>query len=103
MTTTTPRTITVEIPACLELPADDEQVLRTTLETIITLVSGGCGGAERHLGHLHENDWQVNWGLTWIARARRGTVYEEATGASKQEVLAQLDRLTGLHEVEGTP
>jgi hypothetical protein len=98
-----PRTITVEIPACLDLPDDDEQVLRTTLETIITLVSGGCGGSDAHLRHLRENDWEVNWGLTWIARARRGSAYEEATGATKQEVLAQLDRLTGLHEVEGTP
>jgi hypothetical protein len=98
-----PRTITVEVPDCLELGDDDQQVLRTTLETIITLVSGGCGGPDAHLRHLRENAWQVSWGLTWIARARRGAAYEEATGASKQEVLAQLDRLTGLHEVEGTP
>ena len=98
-----PRTITVEIPSCLDLPDDDLQVLRTTMETIITLVSGGCGGAERHLQHLRDGRWDVSWGLTWIARARKDGTYEEATGATKQEVLAQLDRLAGLHEVEGTP
>ncbi len=98
-----PRTIKVEIPICLDLPEDDLAVLRTTFETIMTLVSGGCGGAEQHLRHLRDGGWDVNWGLTWIARARRDGAYEEATGASKDEVLAQLDRLTGLHEVEGTP
>jgi hypothetical protein len=69
----------------------------------MTLVSGGCGGPDEHLQRLHDGNWDVSWGLTWIARARRDGSYEEATGASKQEVLAQLARLTSLHEVEGTP
>ena len=99
----TPRTIKVEIPACLDLPEDDLQVLRTTFETIMTLVSGGCGGPDDHLRRLRDGGWDVSWDLTWIARARRDGTYEEATGASKPEVLAQLERLTRLHEVEGTP
>ena len=45
----------------------------------------------------------MNWGLTWIARAHRGSDYEEATGTTLLEVLAQLDCLTSLHEVEGCP
>ena len=98
-----PRTIKVELPDCLNLPDDDLDVLRTTFETIITLVSGGCDRPDQHLERLRDGGWNVNWDLTWIARARRDGAYEEATGASKQEVLAQLDRLTGIHEVEGTP
>jgi len=100
---TPPRTIQVEIPPGLEISPDDLGVLRTTFETIITLASGGCGGPDRHLQRLRDGQWAVSWGLTWIARARRGGIYEEATGATKQEVLAQLDRLASLHEVEGCP
>ena len=98
-----PRTIKVELPDCLNLPDDDLAVLRTTFETVITLVSGGCDGPDLHLERLRGGGWDVNWGLTWIARARKDGAYEEATGGSKAEVLAQLDRLVGLHEVEGTP
>lgn len=98
-----PRTIEVTLPASLDMAPDDLDVLRTTFQTIITLVSGGCDGAEHHLHRMQNQRWTVNWGLTWIARARRDAAYEEATGATKQDVLAQLDRLTSLHEVEGTP
>ena len=98
-----PRTINIELPECLNLPDDDLAVLRTTFETVITLVSGGCGGSDQHLQRLRDGKWDVSWDLTWIARARRNGVYEEATGGSKAEVLAQLDRLASLHEVEGTP
>lgn len=100
---TQPRTIEVALPDCLAMSDDDLDVLRTTFQTIITLVSGGCDGAEEHLQHMRDQSWSVRWGLTWIARARRDASYEEATGATKQEVLAQLRRLTSLHEIEGCP
>jgi hypothetical protein len=102
-TMTNPRTIEVALPDCLQMNEDDIGVLRTTFETIITLASGGSGGAEQHLARMRQEEWAVNWGLTWIARARRGSAYEEAIGGTKQEVLTQLGRLTSLHEVEGTP
>jgi hypothetical protein len=98
-----PRTIEVALPDCLQMSPDDLDVLRATFQTIISLASGGCDGADDHLQHMQDQRWTVNWGLTWIARARRDATYEEATGASKQEVLAQLRRLTSLHEVEGCP
>ncbi len=98
-----PRSIEIPLPDCLDMAADDLDALRTTFQTIITLVSGGCDGAEHHLRRMQNQRWDVRWGLTWIARARRDTTYEEATGATKQDVLAQLDRLVSLHEVEGTP
>jgi hypothetical protein len=100
---TEPRTIEVALPDCLAMSADDLDVLRTTFQTIITLVSGGCDGADEHLQHMRDQGWTVGCGLTWIARARRDASYEEATGATKQEVLAQLRRLTSLHEIEGCP
>jgi hypothetical protein len=100
---TEPRTIEVALPDCLDMAPDDLDVLRTTFQTIMTLVSGGCDGAEGYLRRMQNERWTVNWGLTWIARARREASYEEATGRTKQEVLAQLARLTSLHEVEGTP
>ncbi len=100
---TNPRTIEVALPDCLKVSEDDIGVLRTTFETIITLASGGCEGPDRHLEEMRDQKWDVSWDLTWIARARRGSTYEEVTGKSKQMVLAKLGRLTSLHEVEGTP
>ncbi len=82
---------------------DDLDVLRTTLETIITLAGGDSCGPDPSLQSMRDEGWEVNWGLTWIARARRDGTYEEATGETREEVLARLARLARLHEVEGTP
>ena len=98
----TPRTITIEVPDCIDLSPDDLDVLRTTCETIITMASGGCA-ATADLAAMREQGWAVTWGLTWIARARRQGLYEEAVGTTKDEVMARLARAVRLHEVEGTP
>ena len=95
--------IEVELPDGVDIADDDIDVLRTTFQTIITLAAGGCGRSDPHLTRMRDNQWAVNWGLTWIARAPRGSDYEEATGTTLLEVLAQLDCLTSLHEVEGCP
>jgi len=98
-----PRTITVTLPDCLTMAPDDLDVLRTTLQTVITLASADACGPDERLRAMQAEGWEVNWGLTWIARARRAGTYEEATGATKDEVLTRLERLVRLREVEGTP
>jgi len=100
---TSPRTITVELPDCMAMSPDDLDVLRTTLQTIITLASGDSCGPDPNLATMLDQGWSVNWGLAWIAHARRDSVYEKATGATKSEVMARLAHLSRLHEVEGTP
>jgi len=98
-----PRTITVNLPDCMVMSDDDMHVLRTTLQTIITLSSGDSRGPDTNLTAMRKDGWTVNWDLTWIARARRDGVYEEATAETKDQVMEQLARLVRLHEVEGTP
>lgn len=98
-----PRTITVTLPDCSTMAADDLDVLRTTLQTIITLAGADACGTDPHLQAMRDGGWEVNWDLTWIARARRAGTYEEATGATRDEVLARLERMVRLYEVEGTP
>ncbi|HOX24840.1 MAG TPA: hypothetical protein PLL30_03630 [Candidatus Krumholzibacteria bacterium] len=97
------RTIEVELPDCLAMAPDDIEVLRTTFQTIITLASGGCDGPDEHLRAMRDQQWAVHWRLTWVAQARRDSQFEEAKGETKQQALAQLRRLTSLHEIEGTP
>lgn len=93
----------VHLPPHLQAAADDLEVLRTTFQTIITLTSECQGGVNPDLRCLQDKGWQVGWGLTWIARASKGKQYEEATAGTKEEALAQLRQLVGLHDVEGCP
>ncbi len=52
---------------------------------------------------MRDEGWAVTWGLTWIAQARRGEVYEEGKGATKEEALVKLQQMTRLHVVDGCP
>jgi hypothetical protein len=98
-----PRRIEVSLPGSASIREDDLEVLRTTLQTIVTL-SLECRDEPCESARLlHRDGWDVRWGLTWIARARRGGVTEEATGATREEVLQRLQQLTSLHEVDGCP
>ena len=55
------------------------------------------------LRQMQAEGWNVDWGLTWIAKAKRGDVYEEVTGATKEEALDRLRQMTRLHVVDGCP
>ena len=95
--------IEVSLPAGLAASPEDLEVLRTTFQTIVTLARE-CGGVRSEpLRSLADEGWAVGWGLTWIARAKRGDAYEEATGATKEEAVARLLQLTRLHVVDGCP
>ncbi len=95
--------IEVRLPAGMPASPEDLEVLRTTFQTIVTLTREcGCDQGS-HLQSMRAEGWDVSWGLTWIAKARRGDVYEEATGATKDEALGLLQQLTRLHVVDGCP
>ena len=95
--------IQVRLPAGMQASAEDLEVLRTTFQTIVTLTRE-CGGAcHQALQTMRDEGWAVTWGLTWIAQARRGEVYEEGKGATKEDALVQLQQMTRLHVVGGCP
>ena len=96
-------TIQVRLPAGMQATPEDLEVLRTTFQTIVTLTRE-CGCSyHQALQAMRDEGWAVTWGLTWIAQARRGDVYEEGTGATKEEALVQLQQMTRLHVVDGCP
>ncbi len=97
------RTITVRIPECYQVADGDLNALSASLQTLVNLTCDCGSEAGTHLARMLENGWQVKWGLAWVAEARRTHVYEEATGATKEEALQKLRHLTRLHEVDGTP
>lgn len=95
--------IEVHLPPDMPATAQDLDVLRTTFQTIVTLTREcGCG-ANAHLRQMQAEGWNVDWGLTWLAKAKRGDVYEEVTGATKEEALDRLRQMTRLHVVDGCP
>ena len=97
------QSIEVVLPDEFAASAEDLEVLRTTFQTIVTMARE-CGGAPcRHLERMRDDGWEVNWGLTWIAKAKRGGVYEESTGPTKEEALSRLRQHTRLHEADGCP
>ncbi|MBK7702141.1 MAG: hypothetical protein IPI34_04210 [bacterium] len=98
-----PRRIAIDLPGTEAFRDDDLEVLRTTLQTIVTLSMESRDEPCESSRRMHREGWDVHWGLTWIARARRGGVTEEATGSTRSEVLARLQQLTSLHEVDGCP
>jgi len=97
------RTITVRIPECYQVGDSDLTALGASLQTLVNLTCDCGSEAGTHLARMLENGWQVRWGLAWVAEARRTHVFEEATGATKEEALQKLRHLTRLHEVDGTP
>ncbi len=95
--------IEVRLPAGMTATPDDLEVLRTTFQTIVTLTREcGCD-YNRALLAMQAEGWVVHTGLTWLAKAKRGDVYEEATGPTKEEALASLMQLTRLHVSDGCP
>jgi hypothetical protein len=95
--------IEVRLPEGMPATAEDLEVLRTTFQTIVTLTRE-CGCAyNRHLQQMQGDGWTVTWGLSWVAKAKRGDAYEEATGGTKEEALNQLFQMTRLHVSDGCP
>jgi hypothetical protein len=96
-------TIEIQLPPGKDLSENDRQLLRTACEALVSMSCGSENDPPAQVRAMATEGWQVQSGLTWIARAERNREYEEAVGKTRGEALCQLCQLLGLHSVEGCP
>jgi hypothetical protein len=95
--------IEVRLPDDLCATGDDLDLLRRIFDAIVALrcpAAGAGGDAERALA---ADGWSIRAGLMWVAEGRRGSEYEQVTGASRAEALAHLQQLVEVDTVRSVP
>ena len=95
--------IEVPLPEGVEPSDDDRALLEALCTTIVGLRYSGSHAWEDTAEQLERAGWQVHWGLTWRAEARRGGHIEQADGRTRDEAFSELWQLTRLDEVDGCP
>jgi len=93
----------IQIPVPAEMPDTTIELLRATLQAIVSLRCDCSSNWHAVLHRLQEDEWKVQWRFDWVAEARRDSVYEQASGHTLDEAFAQLGQLTSLHLVDNTP
>ena len=93
----------INIPLTEDISLTAAELLKATFQAIISLRCDCSSEWDRSLRELQSEGWDVNWRLKWVAEARRGTDYEQACGATLDEVFSQLQQLTRLDAVAGCP
>jgi hypothetical protein len=95
--------IEIPLPDGIEPTSMDRELLKATFQAIVTLRYECKAEREACLKKLESDGWAVNWGLTWVAEARRGEVYEQAAGKTVETALAELYQMTRLNMLSGCP
>lgn len=98
-----PDTITVPLPPGSRPTRLDQELLRATFEAIVALRFETGREWEEALHTLEQDGWEVRWGLTWHADARRGEDFEQASGRTLDETFNELAQLTHLDTVCHVP
>ncbi len=96
-------TIEIGLPRGHSLTEADLSILRTACEAMVTQSCQRNGDMSAQVLAMSDEGWQVQSGLTWIARAERRRESEEAVGDTRSQALCRLCQLTGLHAVDGCP
>ncbi|HUK13716.1 MAG TPA: hypothetical protein VLW17_10495 [Thermoanaerobaculaceae bacterium] len=97
------RAITVRLPDRVEPTSLDLELLKATFQAIVALRFECAKEWETVLHQLEEQGWSVGWGLAWMAEARRGDDFEQASGRTLDEALNQLSQLARLDMVGHCP
>jgi hypothetical protein len=95
--------IEIPLPEGVEPSGDDLALLEALCTTIVGLRYAGSHAWEETARKLESAGWQVHWGLTWRAEARRAGHIEQADGRTRDEAFSELWQLTRLDEVDGCP
>ncbi len=89
----TRRTLEVPLPAGVTPAPEDLELLKAAFQALVALRCEKDRRWELDLKQLTDDGWNVRWGLTWRAEAKRGDDYEEATGATLDEALRGVAQL----------
>ncbi len=81
------RILEVPLPPGSEPEPDELELLTATFQALVSLRRERGRRWQEPLEALRREGWTVQWGLSWRAEAKRGTDYEEATGATLAEAL----------------
>ena len=95
--------IEVDLPADIQPTEIDLELLKATFQAIVTLRYECKREREECLKRLEGDGWSVHWGLTWVAEAKRGECFEQASGRTVEAALTQLYQLTRLNMLAGCP
>ena len=93
----------LHIPISEDISPTGAELLKATFQAIISLRCDCSSEWDRTLRELQVDGWAVNWRLKWVAEAKRGTDFEQASGTTLDEVFSQLQQLTRLDTVAGCP
>jgi hypothetical protein len=86
-----------------EVSPANAELLKATFQAIMALRCDCSSEWDRTLRELETDGWSVGWKLTWIAEAKRGGDFEQASGKTLDEVFSRLQQLTRLDMVAGCP
>ncbi len=95
--------IEVPLPENIEAGELDVDLLKAIFQAIVSLRFEDFPNREALQKKIEEGGWDVRWGLTWMAQARRGSDYEYAIGGTTEEALRKLYHCTQLGKREGCP
>jgi hypothetical protein len=93
----------LHIPLPEDMPPTNAELLKATFQTIINLRCDCSCEWDRTVRELELDGWRVNWKLMWVAEAKRGEDFEQASGKTLDDVFSQLQQLTRLDAVAGCP
>lgn len=95
--------IEVPLPEGIKAQDVDLDLLNAIFRAIVTLRFEEFPERENVQGQIEKDGWDVNWGLTWVAEAKRGQTFEFAIGKTTEEALKKLYHNTQLARQECCP
>ncbi len=99
----TDESIEVELPEGVATSEIDREVLKAACEAVLTLRFERSADFRERLQRLEDMGWVVRWRLGWVASAKKGPHFEEATGRTLDEALRELTQLAQADMVTGWP
>ena len=100
---TATQSIEVQLPADAPVEPADRELLRATLQALVSLRCERGRAWDEVRRRLEGEGWRVDWNLNWRVRARRGEESEEAAGKTLDEAFAELEQLVRLDMVGHAP
>jgi len=95
--------IEIPLPDGVQASTAEVELLKVTFQAFLRLRCADCERQKELMQGIEECGWKVHCGLSWVAEARRGSDYEQATGETMDDALSSLYHLTRMAKLEGCP